>query len=107
MAELGTSLFEIALEQTFILVAMALNKKKSEERRANWQSPNSERFAHARYQDAIKMVKKRIKMHDFNWKVKFKDRKVKFLTKKLSFRTKKLGKFLMLKVNFSYRKIKF
>ena len=39
-AELGTSLFEIAqslfaLEQTFILGAMALNKKKSEEQRAN------------------------------------------------------------------------
>jgi len=40
MAELGTSLFEIAqslfaLKRTLILGAMALNKKKSEERRAN------------------------------------------------------------------------
>jgi len=38
--ELGTSLFEItqsrfALERTFILGAMSLNKNKSEERRAN------------------------------------------------------------------------
>jgi len=40
LAELGASLFEIAqslfvLERTFILGAMALNKNKSEERRAN------------------------------------------------------------------------
>jgi len=39
LPELGTSLFEIAqslfaLERTLILGAMALNKKKSEERRA-------------------------------------------------------------------------
>ena len=32
MSELGASLFEIALEGTFILGAMALNKKKSDER---------------------------------------------------------------------------
>jgi len=40
LAELGTSLFEIvqslsALERTLILGAIALNKKKSKERRAN------------------------------------------------------------------------
>jgi len=40
MSELGASLFEIAqlliaLEQTYILGAMALSKKKSEERQAN------------------------------------------------------------------------
>ena len=51
ITELGTLLFEIAqslfaLERTFILGAMALNKNKSEERRANWQNLNSERFAH-------------------------------------------------------------
>ena len=56
MSELGTSLFEIAqslfaLERTLILEAMALNKKKSEERRANWKNPNSERFAHEQYKD--------------------------------------------------------
>ena len=49
-SELGTSLFEIAqllfaLVQTLSLGAMALNKKKSEERQANWQNPNSEQFA--------------------------------------------------------------
>ena len=56
LSELGASLFEIAqslfaLERTFILGAMALNKNKSEERQANWQNPNSERFAHERYKD--------------------------------------------------------
>ena len=43
MSELGASLFEIALEGTFILGAMALNKKKSDEGTPN---QNSERFAH-------------------------------------------------------------
>jgi len=56
LTELGTSLFEIAqslfaFEQTMILGAMALNKKKSEELQANRPSPNSERFAHERYQE--------------------------------------------------------
>ena len=55
-AELGASLFEIAkslfaLEQTFILGAMALNKNKSKERRANWQNTNSEWLAHEQYKD--------------------------------------------------------
>ena len=55
-SELGASLFEIAqllfaLERTFILGAMALNKKKSEERRANWKNTNSERFAHELYKE--------------------------------------------------------
>ena len=36
------------------------------------------------------MVEKRIKMHDFDRKVKFKDRKIKFLDRKVNFLTKKL-----------------
>ena len=35
ISELGASLFEIAHERTFILGAMALSKKKREERQAN------------------------------------------------------------------------
>jgi hypothetical protein len=41
----------IALEGTLILWVMALNKNKSHERRANWQNPNCERFAHERFKD--------------------------------------------------------
>ena len=56
LTELGTSLFEItqllfALEQNLILGAMALNKKKSEERQANWQKSNFERFAGEQYKE--------------------------------------------------------
>ena len=56
MPELGALFFEIAqllfaLEQTFTLGAMVLNKKKSEEQQANWCNPNSEQFAHERYKD--------------------------------------------------------
>ena len=41
----------ITLERTLILGAMVINKKKSEERGANWQNPNSERFAYEQYKE--------------------------------------------------------
>ena len=86
-AELGTLLFEIAqslfaLERTMILGAMALNKKKSEERRAKsdeWtnkiQNLSGSLMSDIRRRErsnsksdfkdrTVKMVEKRIKMHD-------------------------------------------
>ena len=82
IAELGTSLFEIAqslfaLERTFILGTMALIKKKSEERQANWQNQilsgslvsnirRKERMnSESDFKDrTVFMVEKRIKRHD-------------------------------------------
>ena len=80
--ELGASLFKIAqslfaLERTGILGVMALNKKKSKERRANWQNQilsgslmsdimKKERSnSKSDFKDrTVIMVEKRIKMHN-------------------------------------------
>ena len=68
-SELGTLLFEIAqslfaLEPTLILGAMALNKKKSEERIDKIQILSGSLMSNIRTKSAVKMVEKRIKMHN-------------------------------------------
>ena len=68
-AKLGASLFEIAqslcgLERTFILGAMALNWNKSDERTDKIQILSSSLMSNKRIKHTVKMVEKRIKMHD-------------------------------------------
>ena len=60
-------------------------RAKSDERTDKVQILSVRSWAISGKDSAVKRVEKRIKMHDFDRKVKFKDRKVKFFTKKLSF----------------------